>query len=434
MKILVISRTPWRLDNSFGNTYSSIFSKIDDIEIAHIYLADGFPEPEAVVKKYFQVSESKVIRTFFKKRTTSNAVGCEVLPSVENKTILDSTVTAAQKIRLPLFYIIRDFLWHYGNINYDGMESFARDFKPDLIFAPLYYAKYVSRVIIKLQKALNIPLVLECSLDVYSLHQVSFDPFYWINRLSVRHTIRKVIKKTSLLYTISDMMRTDYEKMLGVPCKILYKFPDLSRGLGTYKRQKNKPIHFLYTGNIGDGRWKTLSKLGMALKENKFGILDVYTATPITEEIKAELEIDGFSTVHNPVSQKEVIKLQGEADILVHAESFEKKNKLLVRYSISTKIMDYLCAGRTIFAIGPNDIASIEFLKLNNLALCASSDSEISDVVTNLKQFPEQIDAMSVKGLDYVLANLDASKMRKDLFNELKYISENEISSISKKQ
>ena len=66
MKILVISRTPWRLDNSFGNTYSSIFSKIDDIEIAHIYLADGLPETEKVVKEYYQISESKIIKTFFK--------------------------------------------------------------------------------------------------------------------------------------------------------------------------------------------------------------------------------------------------------------------------------------------------------------------------------------------------------------------------------
>ena len=44
MRILVISRSPWRLDNSFGNTYSSIFRNMKDVEIANIYLSDGTPE------------------------------------------------------------------------------------------------------------------------------------------------------------------------------------------------------------------------------------------------------------------------------------------------------------------------------------------------------------------------------------------------------
>ena len=61
MKILIISRSPWRLDNSFGNTYSSIFRDMKDIEIANIYLADGIPEYEPNVKAYFQVSEKQLM-------------------------------------------------------------------------------------------------------------------------------------------------------------------------------------------------------------------------------------------------------------------------------------------------------------------------------------------------------------------------------------
>lgn len=423
MKILVISRTPWRLDNSFGNTYSSIFSKIDDIEIAHIYLADGLPETEKVVKEYYQISESKIIKNFFKARTEDNSVGKRVYPDNDAKTELDTTVKVAQKKRWPIFYILRDFIWRYGNVNYKGMESFARDFHPDLIFAPLYYANYVSRTILRMQKVLNVPIVLECSLDVYSLKQVSFDPFYWINRFAIRGTIRKIINKTSLLYTISDLMKDDYHRMLGIPCKILYKFPDFTRKKSTYITDVNNSPRFLYTGNIGDGRWKSLSKLVEILKLQKYGTLDVYTATPITKDIEKELDVPGVSKIHQPVSQQEVIRLQGDADILVHVESFNLRNKLNVRYSISTKIMDYLCAGRTIFAIGPEDIASMDYLKSNNIALCANSINEIAATIKKMKDTPNIIKIMSNKGLDFLSRQKDVKEVQKEFVADLKKIA-----------
>ena len=49
--IIPISR---KKDNSFGNTYSSIFGKIDNIEIAHIYLMAGRPDKEDVISCYYR--------------------------------------------------------------------------------------------------------------------------------------------------------------------------------------------------------------------------------------------------------------------------------------------------------------------------------------------------------------------------------------------
>ena len=433
MKILVISRTPWRLDNSFGNTYSSIFSKMEDVEIAHIYLADGLPEKENVVKDYYQVAESKIIRTFFKARTRNNRVGHRVFPDNSKKTEFDKTVKVAQKKRWPIFYLMRDFIWRYGNVNYEGMEEFAYNFNPDLIFAPLYYANYVSRIILKMQKYLNVPVVLECSLDVYSLRQVSYDPIYWINRFSIRRNIRKVIKKTSLLYTISDMMKEDYNSMLRVPCKVLYKFPDFSRNKGIYLANNTKHTRFIFTGNIGDGRWHSLSALANILKKHEYGHLDIYTATPITKEMEDALNISGVCNLHEPISQQEVIQLQAKADILVHVESFNLKNKLQVRYSISTKIMDYLCAGRTILAIGPKDIASMEYLRNNEVALCANSVEDIDSIISNLKDSPEIINSMSNKGLDFLRKNMDVKLLQKEFMKDLRNVVRNGCSAFCEK-
>ena len=74
LKVLVFSRTPWRTDNSFGNTYSNWFAKMEGAEVAHICLADGLPMRENNVSRYYQVSENKLAKSIFKRKE----VGCEV--------------------------------------------------------------------------------------------------------------------------------------------------------------------------------------------------------------------------------------------------------------------------------------------------------------------------------------------------------------------
>lgn len=219
-------------------------------------------------------------------------------------------------------------------------------------------------------------------------------------------------------------MRKDYSRYLNIEGKILYKIPDFSRMQSEYSTI-NQPVRFLFTGNIGSNRWKTLSLLASTLKELDFGHLDIYTATPLTDEMTIALNIAGYSETHAPVTQNEVKLLQNNADVLVHTESFDLSNKLLVRYSISTKIMDYLCMGRAILAIGPADVASIEYLRDNNAALVASSKDEIIKVIRRLKSNKELLFQWSKKGLEFAKSQMNSEEMKLSLYNDLKEIIRN---------
>lgn len=71
------------------------------------------------------------------------------------------------------------------------------------------------------------------------------------------------------------------------------------------------------------------------------------------------------------VPTDKVSDVQRQADILVYAESFDKSRRSLVRQSFSTKIVDYLNSSRSIFAVGLNDVASIDyFIKNNSAVVC----------------------------------------------------------------
>ncbi len=427
MRILIISRSPWRLDNSFGNTYSSIFRDMKDVEIANIYLADGIPEYEENVKAYYQVSENELLAAITHP-CSAKKIGTVVFPGdYSNKNPSEkyaSYLSLGKKRRWPIMFMIRDIIWKYGRVNYEGMEEFVASFNPDIIFLPYYYATYVFRVALRLQKKFNLPMTGEAALDIYSLKQLSFDPIYWINRLSIRRWIRKAARKSASLYLISEKMRCDYSKYLKLPTKILYKIPDFSRMQNEYENM-HTPVRFLFTGNIGANRWKSLGMLADALQRNRFGHLDIYTATPLTNKMIRRLNIDGYSEVHAPVTQDEVRRLQNESDVLVHAESFDLANRLLVRYSISTKIMDYLCVGRTILGIGPSDIASIEYLRENDVAIIATNKDELNRIISLLKESPNIINKYSGKGICFARSQMNADEMKAALRADMQEIIDN---------
>ena len=428
MKILIVSQYPWNKENSFGNTYSSIFGKVPNIEIAQIYLMEGTPDYEPVVKRYYQIPEGSVVKSVFK-RGKKNSVGKEVFleRDVKGSTEKDSSskqpwyskmLSIGKRQHWRWMFWMRELAWKHGNINYDGMMDFIKDFNPDIFFLPYIHIFYTNRIALYIKKRLDVPMVMEMAMDHYSMNRVSYDPIFWIDRLAKRKVIRRLVAQSSFMYVISKKMKEEYESLLDIECKILYKTPDTTRQQAPYS-EPNNHVRFLFTGNIYANRWKSLAMLAKELERQQFGVLDIYTATPISKKMRKALDIPGCSYLHAPVSQNEVIELQNKADVLIHAEAFDRYNKSLVRCAISTKIMDYLCVGRCILAIGPSDISSIEYLADNDLALIASDDKKLRQAVSKIKDNPDILKYYACRGVDFTQTELNADVIRQNLYDNL---------------
>ena len=433
MKILFLSLNPWRKDNSLGNSYSSIFGKMEDVEIAHIFSINKEPDYEKNITRYYQINENDVIKSFFSLRR-GVGVGKEVTiysfedakksEEGENASLYSKGVSTWKKHHWILLAWGRELLWRFGNINYKGLIDFIKDFNPDIFFLSFGNIFITNRLALYIKEQTGVPLVVHMQMDHYTLKRVSFNPLFWIDKCLKRAMIRRLAKKTDLFFCISERLKNELEEKLHVPCKVLYKIPDGGRSSKPYKEIHN-PVRFLFTGNIGANRWKTLALLAKSLNKLQFGHLDIYTANPITKEIEKRLNIEGYSTIHDPVSQDEVIRLQNEADVLVHVEAFDLKNRLLVSGAISTKIMDYLSVGRSILAIGSYDIDSMAFLREGNAAMMAHSEVELINVLNKLKADNSILFDYAQRGIDYAREHLDADKMRSDFYRELKQVIDN---------
>ncbi len=424
MRILVISSTAWNNNNSFGNSFSNIFEGMDDVEIANIYCSYGECD-NALVKTTLQITEESLIKNFFKKGDSvaiKNKQNIYKEPT-PNKAKIIST---AKKQRFQIYFWIRDLVWKIGKWDCEKFSKFITDFNPDLIFQPIYYSNYISEIALRAKEIANVPMVGYISDDNYTLKQFNLSPLYWIDRLIKRKKIKKVIDNCEMLYVISEIQKKEYDKCFHKDCRLLYKCNSFVENSNVYNKINN-PIKLVYAGNIGSKRYRQLALIGKAINstntnEKNFE-LDIYTSTPMNVKMKMALDYPNTINIKEPVPYDEILQIQKEADILVHVENFDLKSKLAVRMSFSTKLVDYFHQAKCIFAVGPKEVASMDYLIKNDAAITATSEKEIEEKLKMIIENPDIIKEYGDKAWECGKRNHQIDKIQKMLINDLRRIT-----------
>ena len=122
------------------------------------------------------------------------------------------------------------------------------------------------------------------------------------------------------------------------------------------------------------------------------------------------------------VSSEEIAVIQKEADILIHVESFALKDRLKVRLSFSTKLVDYFKSGRCIFAVGSRKLASIDYLSKNQGAVIAYKESEIKRKLERLISSPKLRKKYAHKAWECGRRNHQRKIIQKTLQSDLEYV------------
>lgn len=384
MRILIISSAPWASDNCFGNTFSNIFEGIEGIQFANIYLRYGQPENDLDMR-FFQITERSLLRNL---KNPKNLSGMQIFAEGDKDEQSDKAAIKgtdqARKMRWQIMFWGREFIWKIGRWKSVQLQEFLNEFQPDLIFQPIYARPYINNLVLYVKNYTKVPMLGYISDDCYTLRQFNLSPLYWIDRIWNRKKIKTIIEKCEILYVISQIQKKELEKIFTTPCKILTKSADFSEETPKWDLPKDE-VRMIYAGNIGSGRWKSLALISAAVvrlnQEGNKIRFDIYSAASPTKVMIKELNNTG-TKLHAAVPYEELILLQKKADILVHAEGLSLKSRLAVHQSFSTKLVDYFSMGKCIFAVGTNDMASINHLKKHQAAVIAESKSMVYD---NLK-------------------------------------------------
>ena len=90
-----------------------------------------------------------------------------------------------------------------------AMTKAFDDFKPDIIFQPIYYSNYILRTALFIKEYTGVPMIGYISDDCYTLKQFRLSPLYWIDRFHKRRKVKKVFLSCEFVYVISDIQKTE---------------------------------------------------------------------------------------------------------------------------------------------------------------------------------------------------------------------------------
>lgn len=422
MKILVVTDVLWREDNGVGNSYSNIFEAMPDVTIANVCCQQGVSR-NSVSKSCFQISEASLLKNLKNSQFPTGKTEEKKEESFSDNR--SGILSFVKKSRLQIFFWLRNFIWRIGRWKSAELRKFIDDFEPDLIFAQLQDKIYQNNLVRYIQKYTQKPLCLYAWDDVYSLNQFSLSPLFWIDRFAQRRSIKKLVKCSDLLYTISEEQRMEYAKSLKKQTKLLYKGCDFN---DTFCPQEEKAtsVKILYTGNLYSGRYKTLKRICKALEEiNKDGKkaeLEIYSGSNLSKRQAAKLNKENSSRFCGKISESEVQILQKEADILLHIEPFSLKGSLRCRLSFSTKLVDYFYNGKCIFATGHKRCSSMKYLKRFDAAVTVENPAKMKEKLESLIDDVEMRSVYREKAWECGKNNHQIAEIQKNLlrdFNEL---------------
>lgn len=397
MRILVISQEVWSDDQNGGNVLSNIFKHIkniigekESVEFAQIFCSEGIPQ-NSICQNYYQMTDKMILANVLNKK---NAVGNHFLKDCSHADTIQpmqDSFRVLKKMRFESFLVAKEILWKISAWENDSLKNFVTSFNPDIIFAPCYGWHYMLKLTRVVKEWTNKPVISYISDDFYSCKQFRFSPVYWINHMLLRRNVRKTFAVYDLVYTMTEEQKKQCEDAFGANMKILCKSANFSEV--PIKENVGYPIRFVYAGNLFYNRWKTLKKLAIQIKElNTDEVkmkLDIYSNSVLSRHQLRHLDDGVNSCVHKAVSLVKLKQVYRESDIALHVEAFDLKNRLAVRLSFSTKIIDCLASGCAVMAICHKSQSGFNYLKRNRIAISCSNMEQLKFSLKKILNNPQ---------------------------------------------
>jgi hypothetical protein len=419
-RVLVVSINAWK-DSSGINTIINLFKNWDSDNLAHIYTRSEKPSTKCC-NKFFQISELSLIKKIvdFRKK-----VGERVFNESNGNAPVNSEkniINITKQLSFWVFSFVREFIWLAVPYNKTSMKDFIDEFDPEVVFVPIYPVIYMNRLQLQIIKKCRTKTVAFIGDDNYSYNTGSYNPLFYVYRFILRIYVRKIITECDDVFVMVPKMKEEYDREFSINSIILTKGMDYTNNKFNVPKIKD-PIRIVYTGKLIYGRYKSLITLASAIhkinRRNTKVQLFIYSSDKLSTKVQNKLNIPNSSFLMGGVPFSQIPSILEEADVLLFAESLDKQYKHLARLSFSTKLTDYMYAGKCIFAIGDESIAPIEYFETNQSALIATNYSEIYSTLEKLVDNPNMIHDFAKRAYDCGVNNHNCNVIDKILLDTI---------------
>jgi len=379
MKVLLLSHNPVTTYNNMGKTFLSLFSAFRPEELCQLYLYPAVPDT-ACCGSYYRFTDREALHSIWDR----HAVGGEISPdpachdkftSEKEERTYRSPRSRSEPMRLA-----RDLIWQLSRWDHPVLKAWLDRERPDVLFVAPGKQELLYGIALTLARERHIPIVSYICDDFYFLQGQNA---FWakLRQKRLRRKIAALLQETALTVTICPELAARYHESFGAEVTDVMTCPPFA--VHPYTEPGRDALHrcLTYMGNLGCGRGQPLLELGQTLdalnrQEGTDFTLEIYTDHKYPELLE-RLAACPAIRMHGFVTGKAYQAAFDGADAFVHVEAFDEENRDRVRYSVSTKIIESLASGRPLLAYGPEDVASMAYLRRNGCAALASSMQEL---------------------------------------------------------
>lgn len=406
-RVLIVSADPFNRSNNTGITLSNLFKGWDKNNLAQIYMSEKMPSTE-VCNNYFCLKPKvaffdyylrrKILFSFNRGETGISTLAAGVTLSDEKrnfKNIIHLNFRAIADFS-PLFLPSNLFKW-------------INEFNPDLIYSFLGTGRLMSltnTIASKIKK----PIVPHFMDDWPST-------FYTQNELGglARKIFNKRFKRSLLNSNgglcISESMANEYNIRYQLPFTPFANCVEDALFCPPVNTNYGKEFTLMYIGGLHLDRWKSILDISEAIEQlNKDGkkiILKIFSLLDDIKLYKHHFIKFPSTTFEGYLDSDQVPLALKTATLLIHIESFEENYVKFTKLSLSTKIPQYMAAGKPILAYGPKILASIQHIMKSNAGRVVSEKNikELTSAINQLYNNKELLFMFATNGFNYAKKN-----------------------------
>lgn len=248
-----------------------------------------------------------------------------------------------------------------------------RTFAPDVVYTEGYDIR-ILKLAYTISKKLSISVVTHTMDDWFSKHIVA----RFFQRRAFKNCAGTSGRQLAASVPMTDFLRDQF----GVKSDFVGNCVDFSSPDRCARLDNNgEGLNIVFTGNLTPGRFPPIAWLADTIDADaqlrQRVKLHIY-APRVQSEACSSDAADKPQLVMEPyLSTGEIPAVLRAADILLHVESFDEADKEFTRYSLSTKIAEYLASKTPIVYFGPPDVGVAEFLSSNELAFVSDKPAEV---------------------------------------------------------
>lgn len=363
-RVLVVNGEPFTHTSATGLTLSSLFGAWPKSHLACLY--DSKTEPDLQrCAHYWHLNLSDVplvrcVRRLLRKPISSQGLSVSTvkasLPHWTDRSRayrrFSQLVSAQSIVELDHHRVSSALLQEIEN------------YRPDVIYTMLG-SNRIQRLTLDIARHFHLPIVPHF-MDDWPTTLFRNSVFRPLLRPRLRAMLRDILQCAPVRLVISDAMASEYSRRYGGAYEVYMNAVEDEVFHNSHSIQYDHEVtQLVYVGGLHLNRWRSLQDIGRSLSDLAAQGVKAH-ATIYTQARNVELanrvEVPGLMHVAGSLTASEVPSVLRDADILVHVESFDRRSNEYARYSMSTKLPEYMAAGRPILAYGPEDLASIQYI------------------------------------------------------------------------